>query len=281
MSEVLRRSLGEAVMMETVLAAGLRRTKAVGNHLESAILNLALNARDAMPEGGRLTIETANAHLDEVYGEGYADVASGQYVTIAVTDMGSGMTSDVVECAFDPFFTRKSVGRSTGPGLSQVYGFVKQSGGHVKIYLSRLVGLDQPAKLPEVALAALPESKRREITGAVEDDVRRVAVEALRDLYYTIVHPDGAMGALSLLDCFADVSLLFTDAVMPDCEGRKLAEETRRRRPDLHVLYTTGYSRNAIVHNGGVDADVRLLGKPYTLEQPAATVRRAMSEKAA
>ncbi|WP_082494577.1 CHASE3 domain-containing protein [Methylobacterium sp. Leaf108] len=296
LAELVRGSLGETIHIETVLAGGLWQTMADASQLESAIVNLTVNARDAMPEGGRLTIETANAHLDEAYAQSHTDVAPGQYVLIAVTDDGSGMDPEVADRAVDPFFTTKAVGRGTGLGLSQVYGFVKQSGGHlkiyseagygttVKIYLPRLVGLDRDGPDPMAnAAAPLPAGSPQEIILVVEDedDVRRVAVEALRDLNYTVIHAYCAAGALTLLDSHPTVSLLFTDVVMPDLDGRRLAEAARRKRPDLRVLYTSGYSRNAIVHNGIVDADVRLLGKPYTLEQLATKVRQAIMDRAA
>jgi signal transduction histidine kinase/CheY-like chemotaxis protein len=293
MSELLSRSLGETVRVETVLAGGLWQTEADGHQLESAILNLAVNARDAMPEGGRLTIETANAHLDDVYAAQNADVPAGQYVMIAVSDSGEGMTPAVMARAFDPFFTTKAVGKGTGLGLSQVYGFVKQSGGHVKIYsepgrgttvkiyLPRFIGVAAAETNAAPASRVIPQGDPRQIILVVEDEdgVRGLVVEALRELNYTVIHAEGAAGALRLLDAHPDVALLFTDVVMPETSGKQLADAARLRRPGLPVLYTTGYTRNAIVHNGVVDADVLLLSKPYTLEQLALKVRQAIARE--
>ncbi|MDR7036924.1 signal transduction histidine kinase/CheY-like chemotaxis protein [Methylobacterium sp. BE186] len=295
MSELLRRTLGERVRVETVLAGGLWPTKVDANQLESALLNLAVNARDAMPEGGRLTIETANAHLDDAYAEAHPGIPAGQYVLIAVTDTGAGMSPEVAARAFDPFFTTKAVGQGTGLGLSQVYGFVRQSGGHVKIYSEAGSGTSVKIYLPRLVVAEVaasdaglrdipvPEGDPRHIILVVEDEdgVRRMAVEALRDLSYTVIHATGGAHALRLLEEHPEVSLLFTDVVMPEMSGKELADAARLRRPDLRVLYTTGYTRNAIVHNGVVDADVQLLGKPYTLEQLARKVRQVIAAQAA
>jgi PAS domain S-box-containing protein len=286
MSELIRGSIGGDVRLETVLASGLWRAHADPNQLENAILNLAVNARDAMPEGGRLTIETQNAHIDERYAAANLGVPAGQYVLIAVTDTGAGMPAEVIAKAFDPFFTTKPVGKGTGLGLSQVYGFVKQSGGHVKIYsepgegttvkvyLPRLVGADADAPV-EGPAAALPLGEGQEVILVVEDEpaVRQVSVDALTELGYRVIEADGAAAALRLLDGHPEIALLFTDVVMPDTNGRKLADEARRRRPDLRVLFTTGYTRNAVVHNGVLDPGVDLIGKPFTIEELAAKVR--------
>ncbi len=293
MSDLLRRSLGEAIRIETVTAPDLWTTKADANQLENAILNLAVNARDAMPKGGRLIIETDNVHLDAAYAAQNPGVPAGQYVLVALTDSGSGMPPDVAAKAFDPFFTTKPVGQGTGLGLSQVYGFVRQSGGHVaiysepdrgttvRLYLPRHFG--DAAELEPVTPTMLPEGSPREVILVVEDEdgVRHLAVEALRDLRYTVIHADGARDALEMLDAHPEIALLFTDVVMPEVNGRELADAVHARRPDLPVLFTTGYTRNAIVHNGLVDADVQLLAKPYTLEQLALKVRQVMVREAA
>ena len=286
MEDLLRRTIGEAVQLETVLAGGLWRTHADPSQLENALLNLAVNARDAMGEVGRLTIETANAHLDEDYARQHGDVAAGQYVQISVTDVGSGMTSEVIARAFDPFFTTKAAGVGTGLGLSQVYGFVKQSDGHlkvysevgqgttVKIYLPRFVG--QLEAIPALPMRAeMQPGRPEEVVLVVEDEerVRELAVATLRELGYSVIHAHDAISALRQLDAHPEVTLLFTDIVMPGVNGRKLADEAVRRRPDLRVLFTTGYTRNAVVHNGVLDAGVDLLGKPYGLDQLAAKVR--------
>ena len=289
MSDLLRHSLGSDVQLETVLAGGLWRTHADPNQLENVILNLAINARDAMPDGGRLTVETANCHLDAHYVTAHLGVPAGQYVMIAVTDSGSGMSPDVTAKAFDPFFTTKAVGKGTGLGLSQVYGFVKQSGGHVKIYsepghgttikvyLPRLMGAE-PAFEGAADRGDLPRGDRREVVLVVEDEpaVRRFSVEALSELGYRVLEADGAASALRLLDAHPDIALMFTDIVMPEVNGAKLAEEVRRRRPDVRVLFTTGYTRNAVVHNGVLDPGVELIGKPFTIEELATKLRAVL-----
>jgi signal transduction histidine kinase/ActR/RegA family two-component response regulator len=281
MSDLLHRTLGETVRTETVLAGGLWRIHTDSNQLESAILNLAVNARDAMPGGGKLTIETGNAHLDDVYSATHVGVPQGQYVLIAVTDTGIGMTPAVIQKAFDPFFTTKTVGRGTGLGLSQVHGFVHQSGGHVKIYSEVGEGTTVKIYLPrfygatdEPALSSrppMPSSGAGKTILLVEDEdsVRRVSVEALKELGYFVLEANGAAQALRLLDDHPEVIIMFTDVVMPETNGRMLAEEAWRRRPDLKVLFTTGYTRNAIVHNGVLDPGVHLIGKPFNLEQLA------------
>ena len=287
MAELLRRTLSEAVVLETVLAGGLWRTHTDAVQLESAIVNLAVNARDAMPDGGKLTIESGNAYLDEAYAAAHEEVKPGQYVLIAVTDTGFGMDSETIAKAFDPFFTTKPSGKGTGLGLSQVYGFVKQSGGHLKIYSEPGQGTTVKIYLPRFtgARGGRGASRRRaarragrsgKIVLVVEDDerVRRFTVDALRDLNYTVLHADGGAKALRMLDEHPGVNLLLTDIVMPEMNGRQLADEARRRRDDLKVLYFTGFTRNAIVHNGLLDAGVNLITKPFTLEQLAAKVTR-------
>jgi signal transduction histidine kinase/ActR/RegA family two-component response regulator len=292
MSELLRRTLGPGVAIESVLAGGLWRIFADQAQLESVIVNLCVNARDAMPEGGQLTIETANAFLDDTYARDNADVAAGQYVLIAISDTGTGMTPDVLRRAFDPFFTTKEVGRGTGLGLSQVYGFVKQSGGHIKIYSEPAQGTSVKIYLPRYTgtveeAAAVPSGEplatgsAEETVLVVEDEerVRELSVTALSDLGYKVLAADDADDALRQLDRHPGITLLFTDIVMPGVNGRKLAEEALRRRPDLKVLYTTGFTRNAVVHSGVVDHDVQLLQKPFTLEELAAKVRTVLGEK--
>jgi PAS domain S-box-containing protein len=284
--DFLRRTLSETVMLETVLAAGLWRTFADPGQLENALLNLALNARDAMPGGGRLTIETANCYLDQAYVTTLSEpVEPGQYVMIAVADTGAGMDSATRERAFDPFFTTKDVGKGTGLGLSQVYGFVRQSGGHVKIYsevgegttvkiyLRRQAGEAQSsgASTPQSASSAIGD----ETILVVEDDeaLRGYTSEILTELGYRVLEAKDADEALQVLEKNS-VDLLFTDVVMPGgMSGRELADEALRRRPALKVLFTTGYTRNAIVHHGRLDADVELVGKPFTFADLSAKVR--------
>jgi signal transduction histidine kinase len=289
MSELMRRTIGESVRFETVLAGGLWPAFIDASQLENALVNLCVNARDAMPDGGRLTIETSNTHLDEAYAGQHSEVVAGQYVMVSVTDTGCGMPAEVIERAFDPFYTTKDVGRGTGLGLSQVYGFVKQSGGHVKIYSEQGVGTTVKLYLPRhfgtaeiqgaiVSDAELPRAKRLETVLVVEDEerVRLLSVDSLRELGYTVFHADGPRRALAMLAELPRVDLLFTDVIMPDMNGRKLADAARQTLPDLKVLYTTGYTKNAIVHNGMLDHDVAFLAKPFTIGQLAAKVRQVL-----
>jgi len=291
MSELLRRTLGEAVAVETVLAGGLWSIFADANQLESALINLAVNARDAMPGGGELTIETANAYLDEAYVRSLPDVPAGQFVLIAVTDTGSGMTEAVLASAFEPFFTTKDIGHGTGLGLSQVYGFVKQSGGHIKIYselgagttvklyLPRLISPDvkedgDPIDLPP------PQALRSELILVVEDEeaVRSFTVEMLRELGYAILEAADGHAALRLIDSNPAIQLLFTDVGLPGgVNGRQLADEALIRRPELKVLFTSGYTRNAIVHGGRLDAGVALISKPFTYAALAEKIRQVLN----
>ncbi len=293
MSELLRHSIGADIRLETVLAGGVWKISADPNQLESVILNLCVNSRDAMPEGGHLTIETQNAYLDKRYVSSELGVPAGQYVLIAVTDSGTGMPAETVEKAFDPFFTTKEVGKGTGLGLSQVYGFVKQSGGHVKIYsevgqgttikiyLPRSLDTETEAE-PETDLE-LAEARRQETILIVDDEpaVRQFSVDALMELGYRVLEAGSAASALALFASHPEIDLLFTDIVMPDTNGRKLADQARQLLPNLKVLYTTGYTRNAVVHNGVLDAGVELIGKPFTLDDLAARVRELLDEKLA
>jgi signal transduction histidine kinase/CheY-like chemotaxis protein len=280
MSELLRRTLGEGISIETVLAGGLWRTHADPGQLENAILNLSVNARDAMEGHGRLTIETMNAHLDDAYVAQHEGVAAGQYVAVAINDNGPGMPKDVIERAFEPFFTTKGVGKGTGLGLAQVYGFVRQSGGHVKIYsepgqgttvkiyLPRHFGTAEPAQ-PEMAVSEVPRGRPGELILVVEDEdqVRRMSLDALDELGYDVLQASDGEQALELVRNRPDIRLLFTDVVMPGINGRELADQARQLRPGLPVLFTTGYTRNAVVHNGVVDSDVFFIPKPFTVEQ--------------
>ena len=289
MSELLRRTLGEGVVIETVLAGGLWRTHADPGQLENAILNLCVNARDAMDGKGRLTIETLNCHLDDDYAARHSGVAAGQYSTIVISDNGPGMQQDVIERAFEPFFTTKSVGKGTGLGLAQVYGFVRQSGGHVKIYSEIREGTAVKIYLPryfgpaEAAASAnpvsdLPRGRPGELILVVEDEdqVRRMSVDALQELGYQVLEAGGGEEALAHVRTRDDIRLLFTDVVMPDINGRQLADKARLLRPELPVLYTTGYTRNAVVHNGVVDSDVFFIPKPFTVEQLARKLRAVL-----
>jgi signal transduction histidine kinase len=288
MSDLLRSTLGDHFRIETVSAAGLWTTNADSNQLESAILNIAINARDAMPQGGKLTIETANAFLDDAYSKHHAEVTAGQYVMIAVSDTGTGMKPDVAARAFDPFFTTKPAGKGTGLGLSQVYGFVKQSQGHIKIYSEIGDGTTIKIYLPRLVGAAetlaagrqgpVQTGQAGEVILVVEDDplMRKLSTEALLELGYTVLHSESAATALTILDGRPDIKLLFTDVVMPETNGKKLADEALRRRPDLKVLFTTGYTQNAVVHGGALDAGVNLLTKPFAIDQLATKVRAVL-----
>ncbi len=279
LSELLRRSLGEPIKLDTVLANDLWTIHADRNQLENAILNLAVNARDAMPDGGALVVETANAQLPDAQAT-QAGISAGEYVLIVIRDTGAGMPPDVIEKAFDPFFTTKKSGAGTGLGLSQVYGFVRQSGGcvqiesrigqgtSVRVYLPRYVGPDAPGPA-ETDLSATPTSDGNITVLVVEDEegVRSHAVSALSELGYKVLEADSATKALEVVDCHPEIRLLFTDVVMPDMNGRRLSEEVTQRRPGMKVLFTTGYTRDAIVHNGTVDHDVSLITKPFTLDE--------------
>ena len=290
-SELLRQTLGEATVLETVLAGGLWRTHADAGQLENAILNLAINARDAMPDGGKVTIETLNCSLDDDYVGNYPDLVAGQYVMIAVSDEGSGMSPETMDRAIDPFFTTKEVGKGTGLGLSQVYGFVKQSKGHlkiyseighgtaVKIYLPRYFGSEQVAEVAAVMRQPERRGASSEVILVVEDEdrIREVTTEALRELGYTALPAASAKQALQILESRPEIGLLFTDIVMPDMNGRRLAEAALKLHPNLKVLYTTGYTRNAVVHNGVLDPDVNFIAKPFTFDQLGQKIREVLS----
>lgn len=289
MTEILRRTLGENIVIETVLGGGLWRTSADPSQLENAILNLCVNARDAMPEGGRLTLETANVSLDDAYARANIDVAAGQYVMIAITDNGAGMSPEVIERAFEPFYTTKLLGEGTGLGLSQVFGFVKQSGGNlkiyselgkgttIKIYLPRYTGDNKVAPAGEPH-TLIPRGNTGEIVLVVEDErrLRDVTVAGLRELGYTIIHAHDGASALLKIDQHPEIDCLFTDIVMPGMSGRQLADEARRRRPDLKVLYTTGYARESVIHNQSLAQGVDFLPKPYTLDDLALKMRAVL-----
>jgi signal transduction histidine kinase len=288
MSELISRSLGGSIRMETVLGGGLWPVYVDVAQLESSILNLCVNARDAMPDGGRLMLETANFYLDDRYSALHLGVPPGQYVLIAVTDTGSGMDTETAEKAFEPFFTTKSAGKGTGLGLPQVYGFVKQSGGHIKIYSEPGQGTTVKIYLPRYRAEMTQEPER---TGAgpivtgnetvllVEDDAKllELATAALREIGYRVIPAAHANEALAVLSEGSNIDLLLTDVVMPDINGRKLADEARTMRPGLKVLYMTGFTRNAIVHNGTLDIGVFLLAKPFTLVELSQKVREALN----
>jgi PAS domain S-box-containing protein len=291
MSDLLQRSLGELIRLQITISPGLGRIEADPNQLESAILNLAVNSRDSMPGGGELVIETANARLDDNYAATHAEVPPGQYVMIAVTDSGVGMSKDVVDRAFEPFYTTKEIGKGTGLGLSMIYGFIKQSGGHVKIYSEEGQGTTVKMYLPRLLreadvddesgslTASFETSPRQETILVVEDDddVRAYTVDCLRELGYRVLEAHDGPSALRLLERQeSPVDLLFTDVVMPAMTGRELADEARKQQPRLRVLYTSGYTRNAIVHSGRLDAGVDMIAKPFTFEALAEKIRDAL-----
>jgi signal transduction histidine kinase len=290
LSDFLRRSLGETINLQTVGAGGLWKAEADPVQLEAALLNLAVNARDAMPDGGKLTIETGNVQLDERYCRRHADVKPGPYVQIAVTDTGAGMPKDVLERAFEPFFTTKVAGQGTGLGLSQVFGFVKQSGGHITIYSEPDEGTTVKIYLPRLFGEAREEAPaEREVQGAVpgesvlvvEDDeeVRVYIADILRGLRYQVIEAADATSALALLDRGkARIDLLLTDVVLPGMNGRHLADEVIARAKGIKVLFMTGYSRNAIVHHGRLDPRVEMIQKPFTEAVLAARIRDLLDQ---
>ncbi len=295
MSDMLRHTLGERLEIEVILAGGLWPTLADPSQVESAILNLSVNARDAMAEGGKLTIETANVFLDDIYVQQFGDLTAGQYVVLSVTDTGVGIPSEVLPQVFEPFFTTRGHGEGSGLGLAMVHGFVKQSGGHiriysevgqgttVKIYLPRAHGQEVsavPAARP-VDTTHLPRAAPEETVLVVEDNdaVREYACNLVTELGYRVLEASNAAGALEILKSGARVDLLFTDVVMPGASGRELANEALALRKDLAVLFTTGYSRNAIVHHGRLDADVHLLSKPYTQQRLALKLRELLEAR--
>jgi len=295
-SELLMRTAGEPVTIETVLAGGLWLTLADANQMENALINLVVNAKDAMPDSGKITIETANGYLDEAYAAGFREVRPGQYVVLSVTDTGTGIDPSILERVFEPFFTTKQPGGGTGLGLSMIHGFVKQSGGHIRIYSEVGHGTSVKIYLPrltqEAAIAAVPKvmdldlqplirAKPPETVLVVEDSegVLDFACSALEDLGYRVLVAGDGPEAVHILESELAINLLFTDVVMPNgMSGRQLADLALKLRPELPVLFTTGYSRNAIVHQGRLDANVHLLGKPYAQRELAQKIRAILDE---
>ena len=287
-AKLLHPTLGEHIEITPLLAEDAWTALADPNQLTTAVLNLALNARDAMPNGGKLALETSNVYLDENYASMHSEVAPGNYVMIAVSDTGTGIPAALLERVFDPFFTTKEVGKGTGLGLSMVFGFVKQSGGHikiyseeghgtsVKIYLPRATGLNQTAA---EALVSVDIEGGNETVLVVEDDslVRRYVMTQIESLGYTTLEAANATDALHIIDDGATIDLLFTDVIMPGhMNGRQLVDEALKRRPALKTLYTSGYTENAIVHHGRLDSGVLLLAKPYRKSELARMIRLAL-----
>ena len=294
LSEMLTRTVGETIAVETILGSGLWPTFVDVSQLENAIVNLVVNARDAMPSGGRITIETANASLDEAYCRQFGDVAPGQYALLSVSDTGTGISPEHLSKVFEPFFTTKSASMRTGLGLAMIYGFVKQSKGHVriysevghgttaKIYLPRMIGAARAKSVPAAARgesAQSPTARPGEVVLMVEDDedVLDSTVTLLRELGYSVLAARNGAAALAQLRGSERVDILFTDVVLPQgMNGRALAIEAAALRPTLPVLFTTGYARNAIIHDGRLDPDVQFLAKPYTQQDLAQKLRAVL-----
>ena len=288
MDDLLQRALGEAIEIETVIGGGLWNTYVDPTQVETALLNLAVNARHAMAGRGKLTIEAGNARFDDSYAAKHVEVTAGQYVMVRVTDTGCGMPPQVAERAFDPFFTTKAPGEGTGLGLSMVHGFVKQSGGHINIYSELGHGTTVRIYLPR---SRMREDEPIEIDGGpvvggsevillVEDDenVRGITAEMLSDLGYRVLQARDADAAMTVIESGASIDLLFTDVVMPGALGaRELARQAQLRLPALQALFTSGYIDNAIVHRGRLDDGVELLSKPYTQEELARKLRKIMA----
>jgi signal transduction histidine kinase/CheY-like chemotaxis protein len=286
---MLRRSLGEHVVLREKLEAGLWSTNVDRAQLEAALINLCVNARDAMPDGGELAIETRNVTLDERYAASHADVVAGDYVLLSVTDTGTGMTPDTLRRVFEPFFTTKEVGKGTGLGLSMVYGFMHQSNGHVDI--SSELGEGTTVRLyfrrsTDVATAvtgrraAMPQGNERILVVEDEEAVRKLVVEELRSLGYNVVHVAHAEEALDRLRNRGAFDLMLTDVMMPGrLNGKALADETAQYWPDMRVVFMSGYSENALQNDGRLDVGVRLLGKPFRKAELAIVVREALADE--
>lgn len=290
MDDLLRRSLGEAIEVEVITSGGLWNTYADPNQVENALLNLAINARDAMEGHGKLTIEVGNAVLDRDYARKHSEVSAGQYVMLAVTDTGSGMSPEILEKVFEPFFSTKPEGKGTGLGLSMVYGFAKQSSGHVNIYSEVGQGTTVKMYLPrsaadedrEVVMPTGPVEGGTETILVVEDDeeVRNTVVETLSDLGYRVLTARDAQAGLTVVESGIPIDVIFTDVVMPGpLKSREMARRAQERLPNLAVLFTSGYTENSIVHGGKLDAGVELLSKPYTREALARRIRHVIANR--
>jgi CheY-like chemotaxis protein len=291
MSDLLHRTLGETISVEVVEAEGLWRIEIDPNELEAAILNLAVNARDAMPAGGRLIIKTANTHLDAASAAKYSESKPGPYVRLSISDSGAGMDAETIARAFEPFFTTKPVGSASGLGLSQVYGFVSQSGGHVHIDSEKDHGTTVSISFPRLMLddevppsddSPQPTGGSRETILVLEDDaeVRAYTVEALREIGYRVVEAADGPSALRLLERQPRVDLLFSDVILPGgLTGAQVAARARSMVPSLRVLFTTGYSRNAIVHHGRLDSGVELITKPFNQSELARKLRDVLERQ--
>jgi CheY-like chemotaxis protein len=287
-SKLLRPTLGEQVEIETILADDPWLAFVDPNQLTTAILNLALNARDAMPQGGKLIVETINSFLDESYASQHSEVNPGEYVLIAISDTGTGIPANLLDKVFEPFFTTKDIGKGTGLGLSMVYGFVKQSEGHIKVYSEEGHGttiklyLPRSKELLQGQIDIAPPEKAvggNELILVVEDDllVRNYVITQVRSLGYRTLSAANASEALRAIHGDPTIDLLFTDVIMPGTmNGRQLVDEVRRLHSGFKVLYTSGYTENAIVHHGRLDAGVLLLAKPYRKVDLARMIRLAL-----
>ena len=286
MEELIRRTIGSNLRMETVLAAGLWNCLCDPNQLENAILNLCINSRDAMPNGGTLTVETANTSVDDTAAK-QRDMERGQYVAICVTDTGSGMSAEVTERAFDPFFTTKPTGQGTGLGLSMVYGFARQSGGQVriysepdhgttvKIYLPRHVGKTEAQEV-DADTAELPRAEEGETVLVVDDEptIRMLIGDTLSELGYRAIEVADAASGLEVLDSDVKIDLLITDVGLPaGMNGKEMADAARAKRPRLKVLFITGYAENAAITNGHLEPGMDVMSKPFSMEKLAARIR--------
>jgi signal transduction histidine kinase/DNA-binding response OmpR family regulator len=292
MGELLRRALGEAIEIETVVSGGLWNTHVDPNQLENVILNLAINARDAMKQGGKLTLELGNATLDDHYVAKELDVPAGQYVMLAISDTGTGMPAEVMARAFEPFFTTKREGEGTGLGLAMTYGFVKQSHGHIKIYSEVGSGTTVKIYLPRsfeteielISASVQPVMGGSETILVVEDDadVQAAAVDMLTNLGYQVLKAHDGESALAVLNSSSHIDMLFTDVVMPGpVRSPEVAKQAKQRFPHIAVLFTSGYTQNAIVHGGRLDPGVELVSKPYRREDLARKIRSLLPSKPA
>jgi nitrogen-specific signal transduction histidine kinase/ActR/RegA family two-component response regulator len=289
MDDLLRRTLGAQVEIEMALQEGTWPVLADKGQLENALLNLAINARDAMAGGGKLTIETDNIHLDEDYAASNPEVKAGDYAMLAVTDTGTGMPPDVVARAFEPFFTTKAAGKGTGLGLSMIYGFAKQSAGHLKIYSEVGHGTTMRLYLPRQAAGEAVATASKAVSASdlrgdesilvVEDDplVRNLVAMQLRELGYRVVEAADGPKARRILDSDQPIDLMLTDVVMPGgMTGRQLADVAQRQRPKLKTLYTSGYTEDAIAHQGKLDTGANFLSKPFRRQDLALKIRAVL-----
>ena len=290
MQMILQRTLGENITIQTTLAPGLRRVFIDRAQLESALLNLAVNSRDAMQDSGRLTIETRNIQLDQHFADTHVEVTPGHYVMVAVTDTGCGMTPEVIQRAFEPFFTTKEPGHGTGLGLSQVHGFIKQSLGHVQIYSELGIGTTVKMYLPRSSAEQDAEvfaesmifglsSSKKVLVVEDDDEVRRFVVTCVNELGYVALSAESADVAQQQLAIHPDISLLLTDVIMPGKNGKQLVDSVRPFYPKLRVLYMTGYPRDAITRDGMLEANVRLITKPFSMQELANELRHAFAQE--